>query len=318
MTTSGSSDFTRTRDQIIARSGRLIGAFKAGETMGSQEVTDFSEALNAMVKRWSVTPGMHVWTTTEATLFPQASQASYALAVDGTDHCTSSYVAMALSAAAASAAVSLSVASTTGVTVGDYLGIVLASGSMQWTTVNAKTSTTLTPTAALTGAASSGAAVYTYTSKIVRPLKIVDWRRYTIASAIETSGTKPIARLDYMALPNKPQTGIVNQIFYDPQLGTGVLYLWSPPTTVTDLVKFTWHRPIMDFDSAADTPDFPQEWFDPIVYNLAVAMAPEYDVPRERMEGQFGIGTLAAIYLDGVAGFDREAEAFFMQPDMGQ
>ena len=302
MATSSSSDFTRTRDQIIARAGRIIGAFKAGETMGAQEVTDFAEALNGMVKRWSATPGMHVWTVTEATLFPQASQSQYALSVSGADHCTSGYVAMTLSAAAASGATSLSVASTTGVTVGDYLGIVLASGAMQWTTVSAKTSTTLTPTTALTGAASSGAAVYTYTTKIVRPLKIVDWRRYSISDGTDSSGTKPIARLDYQALPNKAQTGTISQIFYDPQLSTGYLYLWNPPATVTDLVKFTWHRPIQDFDNASDNPDLPQEWLDVLAWNLADVMAMEYDVPAERADR---ISVRAMKMLEDVGGFDR-------------
>ena len=67
MAVSTSIDFTRTRDQIIARAGRLTGAIRAGETMGSQEVTDFAEALNAMVKRWAATPGLQVWCTSEAT-----------------------------------------------------------------------------------------------------------------------------------------------------------------------------------------------------------------------------------------------------------
>lgn len=318
MSTSGSYDLTTTRNAIIARAARQTGAIRAGETMGSQEVTDFSEALNAMVKRWSATPGMHVWTKREATLFPQVEQASYAIATSGADHCTASYVAMTLSAAAASGATSLSIASTTGVTVADYLGIILDDGTVQWTTVSAKTSTTITPTTALTGAASSGNAVYTYTTKLVRPLGIAKHegaiRRYNIASSFETPIGPGIARGDYYSLPNKAQTGTINQLFYDPQLGTGYIYLWNPPSTVRDLVKFTALLPIMDFDSAADNPDFPQEWYDPLVWNLALEMAVEYDVPPQRYAI---IQSNAERFLDDVGGFDREAESLMAQPDLG-
>lgn len=318
MTTSGSSTFNRTRDQIIARAGRIIGAFKSGETMGSQEVTDFAEALNAMVKRWSATPGLHVWATSEATLFPQASQSTYALAVNGADHCTSSYVGMALTAAVASGGASLPVASTTGVTNGDYLGVILSSGAFQWTTVSSHTGTAIVPTASLTGAASSGAAVYAYTNKIVRPLGLPNhWaavRRYGIASGQETPIGPPIARLDYRGLPSKAQTGIINQAFYDPQLTTGYMYLWQPPATVTDLVNFTWRRPLQDFLVASDNPDLPQEWLDTLAFNLADIVSPEYDVPAERADR---IQARAAQLLSDVGGFDREAESLLMQVDMG-
>lgn len=310
MSTSGSSDFTRSRNQIISRAARQINAIRAGSTLKAQEVSDWSEALNAMVKRWQAT-GIHVWTTTEATLFPQASQSRYALALTGADHATQSYTATTLSSAAASGATSLSVASITGISSGDNIGVVLSGGTLYWTTVNgAPSGSTVTLTAGLTGAASSGNTVFAYTTKIVRPLKIVDARRYNIASGLETPISEYdgglMARHDYQALPNKAQTGTINRAFYDPQLSTGYLYLWSPPATVTDLVKFTWHRPIQDFDSASDNPDLPQEWIDPLVFNLAVVMAPEYQVPTETFNM---VASMAQTFLDAVGGYDREAES---------
>ena len=319
MASSGSYDFTETRNSVIARAFRIMGVIKSGETLGSQDVTDAAEALNAMVKRWSTTPGMHVWATQEATLFPQAGQVAYALSTNGADHCTSSYDATTLAAVAASGATSLSVASISGIASGDYVGVVLSSGVLHWTTVNgAPSGTTVVLTTGLSGTAASGAAVFAYTSKIVRPLRIPQIpgavRRYSIASAIETPIGPPIARGDYQMLPNKAQTGIINQAFYGPQLNTGYLYLWNPPTTVTDLVKFTFHRPIQDFDAASDNPDLPQEWFDPLTWGLADVLAPEYDVPGERADR---IGMKAAQFLDAVAGFDREAESIQMQPDGG-
>lgn len=317
MTVSSSSDFTRTRDQIIGRALRLIGAIKAGETPGAQEVTDANEALNGMVKRWQKKQ-LHVWSVSEATLFPQVDQARYALSSSSTDHATETYYATEISAAEASGQTVLSVDSTTNMTVADNIGVVVDDGTLHWSTVASKTSTTVTINDALDDSASAGAAVYTYTTKIVRPLAIPAYsgavRRYSIASEQDSPIGPPIARMEYQSLPNKAQSGIINQVWYDPGREIGYLYLWNPPTAVTDLIKFTYHRPIMDFDAAGDTPDLPQEWFDALTFNLAVSIAPEYDIPMEKFQQ---LGIMAAAYLDDVSGDDREGESFFMQPDTG-
>lgn len=320
MAVSGSSDFSRTRDQIIRRSLRLIGVLKSGETPGAQVVTDAAEALNAMVKRWNKKPGLHVWAVAEATLFPQASQVRYGLSTSSADHATETYYETALSAAEASGQTTLSVDSTANMTVADNIGIVVDDGTLHWSTIASKTATTVTINDALDDDAASGNVVFNYTTKIVRPLKIVDARRYNIASATDVSISDSqgslMARLDYQALSNKTQTGTINRVFYDPRRSDqdGHLYLWQPPAAVTDLVKFTWHRPIMDFDSAGDTPDLPQEWFDALAFNLAVSIAPEFDVPPEKFQ-QVLLG--AASYLEDVQGDDRDGESIYMQADTG-
>lgn len=313
MATSGSTDFSATRTDLIRQAALKLHAIDINETMSSQMVSDFSFALNAMVKRWSA-KGVHVWTTREATLFPQPAQIKYALATSSTDHCTESYVATTLSAAEAAGQTALSVTDDDGISNADYIGIVLDAGSIHWSTVSgAPAGDVVTIADALPTAAAAAQPVFAYTTKIVRPLRIVDARRYNIAGARETPIAPMMARLDYQSLPNKTQAGIVNQCFYDPQLATGYLYLWqAPPTTITDLLKFTWHRPIEDFDAAGDNPDLPQEWIDTLIYNLAVAKAVDFDVPTERFAMVKG---LADEFLDDVTGFDREAESIYFQPD---
>lgn len=313
MATSASSDYNPNRNAIISRAARIIGAIKAGETMGAQEVTDFSDALNAMVKAWVASPNMRVWTVSEATLFPQVNQVKYALASGGADHATETHYSTTLSAAAAAGATTLTVASTANMTVSDYIGIVLTSGTIHWTTLSSKTSTTVTIASGLATAAASGKYVFNYTTKIVRPLKITDARLYNIAGGTETSLGPMTARLDYRNLSSKTQTGNINQVFYDPQLATGYLYLWQPVSSVQDLVKFTWHRPIMDFDSAANTADLPQEWIRAIVWNLADEMQDEYDVPEPKSSR---ISARASGYLADVGGFDREAESIYLGADV--
>jgi hypothetical protein len=318
MTTSGSSDFTRTRDQLCRRALRICGVVKSGETPGAQTITDVAEALNAMVKRWQKKQ-IHVWTVTEGVLFPQAEQVRYDLGSAGTDHATETYYQTELTADASSGATTISVDDTASVAASDHIGTVLADGTVHWSTVASKSSSSITIASGIADAASDGAAVFTYTTGIVRPLKIVDARRYDIASGTETPISESqgglMARLDYMALPNKAQTGTVTRAFYDPRRSDqdGHLYLWQPPATVTDIVKFTWHRPIMDFDSAADNPDLDQEWFDAIAFNLALSISTEFDVTADRVAL---ITQQAAQYLDDVSGDDREGESLYMQVDM--
>ncbi len=313
MAVSNSSDFTRTRDQLITRSLRLLGVLKAGRTPGAQEITDGAEALNAMVKRWQ-RKGLRVWSVSEATLFPQVGQVKYALARTGADHVTEAYVQTALSADEASGQTVLSVDAITGISDGDYIGVVLDDGTLHWSTVNgAPGAGTVTLDDALTDSAADGALVFAYTTKIERPLKIVDARRHNIISQFDTP-IRMEARYDYRALPNKAQQGQITSVHYDAQLSTGYLYLWQPVAAITDLVGFTYHRPLMDFDAAGDNPDLPVEWFDAIVYNLAVSIGPEYGVATERMAM---IAPQAAAYLDDASGDDREDGSLFVGVDTG-
>lgn len=294
MTTSGTYTSSRNRDQIIKRAARIIGAIEAGETMSAEEATDFSEALNAMVKHWQ-TLGQYIWTTREAALFLQTDQVRYELGTTGSDHATESFTRTTLSADAASAATTFTITSATGFATTQYLGIELDDGSMQWTTVNGLASTTVTPTAALTGAASSGNSVITYATKLVRPLKLLSVRRYNFASQIDT----PISiydKIEYHELPNKTSEAVVNGVMFDRRGGansTGLMFTWPEAANVDDCIKFTFARPIQDFTTAADDPDLPQEWIRAIVWNLADEMKAEFDTPAmkskeiERKAAQF-------------------------------
>jgi hypothetical protein len=311
MTTSGISTFNTTRNEIIRQAALMIKAVPAGGTMNATMVKDFDHQLNAMVKRWQ-TKGIHVWTTSEATLFPQVGQVKYAIGTGATDHVTSLHYETSMSADEALGQTILSLSSTTNITVGDNIGIVLDDGSLFWTTVSAKDATTVTVASALTDSVAEGSSVFTYTSKISQPLKIVAARRYSIDRATDTP-LEPVARRDYHNLPVKLQSGMMNQFFYDRQLTLGYLYLWQVPSTTTELVKFTWHRSIQDFTAAGDNPDLPAEWIQALEYNLAVMMAPQFDVPNDKLAT---LASMAASFLEDMSGFDQEPESLYIQPDM--
>lgn len=307
MTTSGTTTFNPTRNQIILRAGRQCGAWASGETPSAQEVQDWSDALNAMVKEWEGS-GLHLWAETEGILWPQTGQIQYTLGPDSTDHATASFTSTTLSTAAVAGATSLQVASISGISTGQNIGVYLDSGSMFWTTVNgAPSGSTVNIVGALPSSAAASNPLFTYTTKLDRPLRILTTRRFDIFAQLETP-LWSMARLDYRDLPNKYTTGIINATFYDPQLNDGVFWLWTDPSSAYYAVKFTWMRQLQDFNGANDTADLPQYWINCLTWNLAKEMGPEYGTPEPR----YGrIVARAAETLDTAMGFDRENESIF-------
>lgn len=311
MATSGNFSLSSTRNQIIRQAGLLCqaGGFGAGMTPDATSVQDFAFNLNAMIKSWQAR-GIHVWTVSEFTLFPQPGQVQYKLGTGTTDHATLTWHSTTLSADEASGQTVLSITSNDDMVNGDKIGIVLDDGTLHWTTIVSSTSTTVTITAALTDSASEGNYVFFYTTDLVRPLKIPDARRYDIAGDTDTP-LIPYSRRDYNALPQKNLAGTINGFWYDRQLANGYLYLWQVPEATTTLFKGTCHRPIETFEAAGDNPDLPEEWIKCLYYNLAEIMAPQYDVPAQKYSI---IERKAAQFLDELAGYDREDESYFFQP----
>lgn len=317
MSTSGTNTFSRNRDQLIASALRKCSAFESGETPDSQSVSDAADALNVMIKHWQAS-GIYIWTTEEAILVPQLGQVQYTLGITSTDHATASFVQTALASAAALGAGSVVLNSVTGVASTYNIGIQLDDGTFQWTTVNgAPSGSTVTLTVALTDSAALGNVVLVYQSNLVRPIKILDARRYNLASAIDVPLSE-MDRLEYADMPNKTSTGAVNSFYYDRRAGTnvqGLIYLWPSPQTTDEIIKMTIARPIDDFNVPGDDADLPQEWIRAIEWGLADEIADDYDVPdpkRTRIERR------AAQYLAEVNFWERELVAIQFVPDDGR
>jgi len=78
MPTSGTTDFSVTRDDIIKRALRILGVVAQGETPTTDQVTEASYALNTLVKAWQA-DGMPLWAIKEQTIPLVAGQAVYTL-----------------------------------------------------------------------------------------------------------------------------------------------------------------------------------------------------------------------------------------------
>lgn len=276
MASSGSTNFTINRDQIISLAGLGSGVLGIGRVASAEDTNTASRLLNLIVKQWmgksDFAPGLKVWTRKRAYLFPALNTASYSLGPSGT-HATSTYYSTTTDASEAIGQTTISVTSTANMTAGDYIGIICDDDSIHWSTIDSFVANdTVTIDDALTVAAASGSTVYWYTSKIHLPLDILSLRRK------DTSGNEtpmsPMSFMDYEeGLLRKNLDGDPSNYLYERGPVNGTLYLDYEPTDTSEIYLLTYLRPTEDFDAATDTPDYPQEWERALVGQLTIDWA---------------------------------------------
>lgn len=309
MTTSGSFDYSVTRQKICTRALKHLGVIASGETPAAEDMEDAVDSLQSMVKLWQAR-GTYLWKQKEGNLFLTKGTAKYALG--GSAKATKSYVDTTTSAAAVTGASSITVGSIAGVSDGDNVGVVQDDGTIHWTTASgAPSGSTITLTDVLTDDVASGNIVYAYTTDMQRPLEVRDCRWHHVTNDQDTPFADMISRQEYFNLPNKSSQGQSVQAYFDPQLTTGDMYLWPAPNTVNAVVKFTFKEPIEDFDSSTNEPDFPQEWITALEWNLAAWMITDFGVVGETAQR---IEVRADQLKKELDAWDEEDTSIFMSP----
>ncbi len=143
-----------------------------------------------------------------------------------------------------------------------------------------------------------------------RPMRLMDTCYVRNSAAID----RPIiiiSRQEYNNLSNKATLGLVNQIYYDPQLTNGVLHVYATPTDSLSTLYITAQFPVYDFTTGTDTLDFPQEGYQAVVYGLADEMMDEY--PRPNNITAQRIMQKAELYKGQLADWSQEeADLFFI------
>lgn len=311
MTTSGTNIFSLSRDDIITSAALEVGDIALSEALDDDTLAQYNLRLNSWVKSL-MADGAKLWALELATLFLQPGVGQYALGTGGA-HCTKDYVRTTLSADAAASASTVQITDATGMAAGDNIGILLADGTLFWTTISGTPGATTTLTTALTGAASSGAQVFTYTTAISRPQRIDPDSAYWRSTALQDTPVTMISRTEYAQLANKGTRGKIVQAFYDPKLGTGTLSVWPTPDNAADVLCFWYERLLEDFNNGIDTPDFAIEWGEALILGLAHLMSSTAGVTlAERQD----LERRAQMALDKAEGYDKEDVSTFFQPDM--
>lgn len=316
MSTSGSVDFSVSRDVIITRALQLCKVVGEGGSGTTNQVSDAASFLNILIKHM-VVHGLQLWAQEDIIIFPIKNTAKYVLGTSGDRAClVSEFIGTQLNGAHASGATALTVDSTTGMSASDKIGVETDSAGITWGTISGApgSSTTLTLSGGLGSAAADNSRVYTYTNAWTqRPVRFLrDSLFLRDADSIDTPVTL-ISNEEYSHLSAKSSTGYLNQAYYDPQLGAGDLYWWPIPNDdhTNKILYAKVHRIFEDFDAAGDTPDFPSEWYLALVYKLAEVMAPTFGLAGQDLRD---ISTLANYYLQEVLDFDTEYTSLFLQP----
>ncbi len=309
MATSGSINLSATGLDIIKEALELIGVIGENQTPSTDQQASALRTLNYLMKAWQG-EGINLFAIQKLTLFLEKNKNAYTV---GTDHITASYVKQTVNGAAASGAGTILVDDATGISSGDNIGIELDDGTMQWTTVNgAPAANVITIDAVLTDNVNDEAAVFTYTTKANRPMKIA----HAVCTSFDEVDTDlDILPLDqYASLSNKTSDGSVVSLYYDPQVSSPVIYVYPESASVRDRLTLRVQRTLEDVDNATtDDVDYPQEWFLALSTNLALQLSAKYGVPDREVRV---LAQQAAYYKDVAEGYDRDPYIEIIPGDM--
>jgi hypothetical protein len=264
-TTAGDTDWTLTREQIIQQVLEINNAIAVGDTPTTVQTTSVSTVLNQFIKWLQKVHDIKLWKLDWATKkFSDPDE------VTGTD-----------------SNVYTCIRSHTSST--DDKPITGDDWTTYWTKEGSTGGTWATSTA------------YTSAGDFTDSDDLVGIERAFIRK--NDSGTQtdlPMEVIGYnmwMDIPNKNSFGIPIQIWYDNKISP-TIYI-NPQLEDTDdyVIHYLKIKRIEDFDTETDTPDFPVEWIEPIVWNVAYNISFHNDVPvnKQRMIKEKAESTLKAI-----------------------
>lgn len=261
--------YTRTAAQVIKSALFELKVISLTETVDSNLEAECLVRLNAMIKQDQI-EGVKLWRRRFAKLFLVASQRAYDL--PGANACNLDELhETTLDADEAASQTVLSVTSTSGFTNSDNIGILLDDNTIHWTTISSFVANdTVTIASGLPSGASSGSKVFVYTTALARPLSISTAQRELSDNEIPM---EELEREEYEFLPNKSSTGAPVNFYYDPQIATGKLYLWPAPDSAAQEINFTYIDELQVITDTSNSYDYPQEWLEYLIYNLAIRVS---------------------------------------------
>jgi len=283
MATSGVNTFSVSRDDIIRGAMLTIGKLEENEVPSSRETNDCAMFLNMLVKQWQGTtdfaPGLKTWTRRRGHLFLHSATGQYLVGPGGVGW-TTSYISTMTSAAVAGGATTVPLSSSSGISVGDNLGVEVSSGDLFWTFVTSVGTNTVNVSPAIPSAYTVGASaqVFTYTTTANQPIHIE-----TVMLRDSTYNDTPIRIMqqpEYDQLPTKVNPTNISDpsgIYYEFQLTNGIMYTdVAGASDVTKHLVITYLEAEQDFVNPTDVPEYPQEYFLPLMLGLAKLICPMF------------------------------------------
>lgn len=315
MTISNSIDFTVTRDDIITEALEQLGVLGEGEIPTAAQITSANRTLNMIIKAWQA-DGLNLFAVDTLFLFPQKGQSQYVLTNTSGTHFTRNFVSSTVSLAVAdgTSASQIRVESLEGMSEGDYVGVYSEDGTMQWRRIVFfnESFNGINVNQEFVGPIAEGAHVVAYTTPAQRPMKLVEAYFRNLSSGMNIP-VMVTPRRTYDILSPVAQSGVINQVYYDPQVVYPALHVWPIPTSTPSYLRLVVQRTLSDVDDATNNFDLPQEWYMPLAYALALAMSTKHGVPPSTYQM---IEREAMRYYEMARGFDSELyTSIQFQPD---
>lgn len=308
-------DFNLTAHDIVRLSLQNIGAIEENEQLTNFQIQDGIKYLNLLIKTWQK-QGAHLWRKREGVLPLTKGQFKYLLGPGGDRSALEDdFIETRMDGAQSAGATVIIVDDTTGMAANDEIGIFIDTATRQWTTiVSVDSSTQLTITDGLQADTNDNATVFTFTERIQRPLRLIHGRRRAGGPNVSEIPTFPLSHNYYYDLTTRQTSqGLPVEHQYEPKLNNGELFLWPVPSNVDFLFKFTFTQPFADIDTNSDLSDFPQEWIDPLIWNLSKKEMHSYRLPIQEREQ---IISEATVSLENALEFDREYAPTRIMPDL--
>ena len=233
---SGSTDWTRTRDQIITRALRIVGGVSMGDTPSTSAITEATEALNALVK-YLQTKGVRLWSQDWMTQYvSNPDQCS----VDGTN----------------------------------YICIKSGSGTDARAPETGSLWTVYWIEGGASGASIDSTVSYTPVNVFQVASNVLDIEKMLIRDEDTDYEVRKITLPELMAIPEKYESGLPEAFAFEKTMEPRV-HLYPIPDDSTYVIYYLATSSLEDFDSSGDTPDMPVKYIEMLVWMLASRLASE-------------------------------------------
>lgn len=308
MATSNSVNFSLARNELIREAYSLIGIAVDGEPLESDDIDKAARKLNIMLKAW-MAYGIKLWKRNSQSLTLVAGQNSYTFGEKA--HGT---------------ATDISVSSRIVDSNANFLHDNISVGDMAYSFAFGSA---IARTATVTAIVSNSRIdlsnnIFELTGQpyiitdadvpMTRPLRILECNRKD-SSGNETT-INPLTLNEFDNLPNKTSQGTPVNYFYDPTIKNGTFYLWQTPDAATVAeytIEIVYNAPIEDMDNLDDELDFPQEWYEAVIYGLAYRLAPENGLAQSE---RLMLKQDAIEALDLARDYDAEDGSLYIQPEV--
>jgi hypothetical protein len=150
-----------------------------------------------------------------------------------------------------------------------------------------------------------------------KPLKVIQaWLRQTTVQPPIDTPVQLLSQQEYKTLGSKFSTGVANSVYYEIRQNTGNMYVYLTPdynAAYQYELYFMAQQPIQDINTGSSIPNFPTEWMNTLVWNLADQLAIEYSVPANHRQE---IAARAKTYREQLTDWDVESVSTFFQADL--